>query len=80
MTKKNSVIYCYSCDKINCDEKYIWLSSRTFGERFGEHLKAPSPIYDHQSNSSHIISIENFKIIAREGNNMARAIKKSHIH
>ena len=77
MTEKNSVIYCYSCDKIDCDEEYIRESSSTFGVRFREHLKAPSPIYDHQSNSDHITSIENFKIIGRKGNNMARAIKEA---
>ena len=69
--------YCYSWDKIDCDEEYIRESSRTFGETFGEYLKAPSPIYDHYSNSGHITSIENFKIIGREGNNMARAIKEA---
>ena len=74
---KNSIIYCYNCDKIDCDEEYIGESSRTFGERFREHLNAPSPIYDHQSNNGHITSIENFKIIGREGNNMARAIKEA---
>ena len=60
MTKKNSVISCYNCDKIDCYEEYIGESSRTFDERFREHLKAPSPIYEHQSNSGHITSIENF--------------------
>ena len=77
MTKKNGVIYCYSCDKIDCDEEYRGESSRTFGERFTEHLKAPSPIYDHQSSSGHITSIKNFKFIGRDGNNMARAIKEA---
>ena len=74
---KNSVICCYNCDKIDCDEEYIGESSRTFDERFREHLKAPSLIYHHQSNSGHITSIENFKIIGREENNMARAIKEA---
>ena len=37
--------------------EYIGESSRMFGERFKEHLKTPSPIYDHQSNSGHITAI-----------------------
>ena len=45
--KKSRVIYRYKCDRVECDEEYIRESSRTFGERFKEHLKAPSPIYDH---------------------------------
>ena len=60
MTKKKSVIYSYSCGRIGCDKVYTGESSRTSGERFKEHLKAPSPIYDHQSNSCHTTSIENF--------------------
>ena len=77
MTKKRSVIYWYRCDKIDCDEEYIGESSRTFGERYREHWKAPLPIYDHQNNSGHITTVENIRIIGREGNNMARAIKEA---
>ena len=33
MTKKNSVIYSYSCGRPDCDEEYIGGSSRMFGER-----------------------------------------------
>ena len=77
MTKKNAVIYWYRCDNIDCDKEHIGESSRTFGERYREHLKAPSPIYDHQNNSGHITTVDNFRIIDREGNNMARAIKET---
>ena len=45
--KKSGVIYRYQCDRVECDEEYIGESSSTFGERFKEHLKAPSPIYNH---------------------------------
>ena len=45
--KKCGVIYRYKCDRVECDEEYIEESSRAFGERFKEHQKAPSPIYDH---------------------------------
>ena len=77
MTKKNSVIYSYSCVRIDCDEGYTGESSRMFGERFKEHLKAPSPICDHHTNSGHKTTMENFKIIGREGNSMARTFREA---
>ena len=43
MLKKSGVIYSYKCGRVECDEEYIGESSRTFGERFMEHQKAPSP-------------------------------------
>ena len=46
-----------------------------FGERYRENLKIPSPTFDHQNNTGHTTTVENFRIIGREGNNMARAIK-----
>ena len=45
--QKSGVIYRYKCDRVECDKEYIGESSRAFGERFREHQKAPSPIYDH---------------------------------
>ena len=45
--KKSGVINRYKCHRVECDEEYIGESSRTFEERFKEHQKAPSPIYDH---------------------------------
>ena len=39
--KKSGAIYRCKCDRVECDEEYIGESSRTFGERFREHLKAP---------------------------------------
>ena len=50
---------------------------RTFGERFKEHLKTPSPIFHHQNISGHITSMDNFKILGREENNMARTIQEA---
>ena len=44
MLKKSRVIYSYKCGRVECAEEYIGESSRTFGERFKEHQKAPSPI------------------------------------
>ena len=43
MLKRSGVIYKYTCDMVECDEEYIGESSRTFGERFKEHQKTPSP-------------------------------------
>ena len=43
MMKKSGVIYSYKCGRVECNEEYIGESSRTFGERFKEHQKAPSP-------------------------------------
>ena len=41
MQKRSGVIYRYKCDRVECDDEYIGESSRTFGERFKEHLKVP---------------------------------------
>ena len=41
MRKRSGVIYRYRCDRVEYNEEYIGESSRTFGERFKEHLKAP---------------------------------------
>ena len=43
ITKKSGVIYRHKCDRLECDHEYIGETARTFGERFKEHLKAPSP-------------------------------------
>ena len=65
MVNKNSVIYSYCRGEIDCNEEYIGESGRTFGERFKEHLKNPSPIFTHKNTSGHMTSINNFKIIGR---------------
>ena len=76
-TNKNSIINSYCCGEIDCNEEYIGESGRTFGERFKEHLKTPSPIFNHQNTSGHRTSIDNFKIIGREENNVARTIQEA---
>ena len=77
MMKKSGVIYSYKCGRVECDEEYIGESSRTFGERFKEHQKAPSPIFDHFNNTGHCISVENFNMVGREDQNLKRAIKEA---
>ena len=66
MKMRSGVIYRYRCDRVECDDEYIGELSRTFGERFKEHLKAPSPIFDHYNTTGHQVSIENFSIVGRE--------------
>ena len=77
ITKKSGVIHRYKSDRVECDEEYIEESSRTFRERFEEHLKAPSPIYDHFNTTGHSTTIDNFSIVGREDQNLIRAIKEA---
>ena len=77
MMKKSGVIYSYKCGRVECDEEYIGESSRTFGERFKEHQKAPSPIFDHFNTTGHSVSVDNFNIVGREDQNLKRAIKEA---
>ena len=62
---------------MKCDEEYIGESSRTFDERFKEHLKAPSPIYDHYNTTGHNVTLDNFSILGREDQNLCRWIKEA---
>ena len=41
------VIYWLRCHWLDCYEEYTRQSPRIFDKRFKEHLKAPSPIYEH---------------------------------
>ena len=75
--KKSGVIYRYKRDRVECDEEYIGESSRIFGERFKEHLKAPFPIYDHFNTTGHNVTLENFSIVGREDQNLSRLIKEA---
>ena len=62
---------------MECDEEYIGESARTFAERFKEHLKAPSPVYDHYNTSGHNVTIENFSIVGRKDQNLMRTHKEA---
>ena len=77
ITKKSGIIYRFKCNRVDCEDEYIGESSRTFGERYKEHLKAPSPIYDHRTTTGHETSIENFSIVGREDQNLIRTIKEA---
>ena len=77
ITMKRDIIYRFKCQRVDCDDEYIGVSLRTFGERFKEHLKAPSPIHDHQNITGDDTTIENFSIVGREDQNLIRAIKEA---
>ena len=77
MVNQSGAIYWYQCGDLGCDDEYIGETSRTFGERYKEHLKAPSAIHHHNIQTGHTTNQNNFQIIGREGNNLARNIKES---
>ena len=77
ITKQSNIIYWYKCGRTECDDEFIGQSVRIFEERYKEHLKVPSPIFECNTATGHTTSVENFKIIGREGNGMARTIKEA---
>ena len=77
MINQSGAIYWYQCGGLGCDDEYIGETSRTFGERYKEHLKASSAIHHHSSQIGHHTSHNNFQITGREGHNLARNIKES---
>ena len=79
ITMKSGVIYRYKYDRMECDQVYIGESSRTFGGKFKECLKAPSPIYDHFNTTGLTITIDNFSKVEREDQNLIRTIKEVNI-
>ena len=76
MVNKSGAIYWSQCGDLTCDGEYIGETSRTFAERFKEHLKDPSSIHHHSSNTGHPITQQNIQIIGREGHGLARNIKE----
>ena len=77
MVNQSGDIYLYQCGDLGCDDEYIGETSMTFGERYKEHLKAPSAIHHHSTPTGHPTSHNNFQIIGREGHNLARNNKES---
>ena len=72
--QKSGFIYKYKCPQINCTEEYIVESDRTLGNRYKEHLKAPSPIHLHTIITGHPVCPDCFPIVDRESQAMARNI------
>ena len=65
MVNQSDAIYWYQCGDLGCDDEYSGETSRTFGERYKEHLKDASPIHHHNNQTNHPINHNNFKIIGR---------------
>ena len=78
--KKSGVIYKYSCGRVDCGEEYIGESGRTFGERYREHMRSPSPIMDHHNTTGHEVSLDNFTIVGRERQQHCQEHQRSHLH
>ena len=74
---KVRAIYWFQCGYLAYDEEYVGENSRTFGERFKEYLKEPSPIHNHSNITSHTTTQDNFKIIQSLDHGIARTIKES---
>ena len=77
VVNQSGAIYWYQCEGQSCDDEYIGETSRTFGERYKEHLKPLSAIHHHSNQTCHTTNQNNFQIIGREGHNLARNIKES---
>ena len=77
MVNQSGAIYWFQCGYHSCDDEYIGEASRTFGERYKEHLKDPTPIHQHSNHTDYPNSHNNFQIIGREGHNLDRNIKES---
>ena len=75
--RKIGVIYRYKSGRVDCEDKYIGESGRTFAERFREYLRAPSPIHDHYKTTGHEVSLDNFSIVGREDQSITRAIREA---
>ena len=75
--QKSGVIYRFRCGKVDFDEEYIGESGRMFVERFRECMKASSPIHDHHNITGHEMSLDNFSIVGREDQGIARTIKET---
>ena len=75
--QKSGVIYRFRCGRVDRNEEYIEESGRIFAQRFREHMKAPSPIHDHHNITGHEVSLDNFSIVGREDQGIARTIKEA---
>ena len=70
--KKSGVTYRFKWDRVECDQEYIGKSSRSFGERFKEHLKPPSTIYYHFKTTGHTTTLEHFRVVGWEDQSFMR--------
>ena len=77
ITKQSDIIYCIKCGRTECDDEYIGESARTFKREVQRTFKSTITNFEHQNITGHRTTVENFKIISREGHNMAGAIKEA---
>ena len=77
IANKSGANYWLQCGDLTYDDEYIGKTSRTFDERFKDHLKEPSPIHHHSINTGHPTIQHNFQIIGMEGHDIDRTIKES---
>ena len=49
----SGVIYRFSFYSVDCHHEYVGECTKTFGERFNEHLKAPFSIHGHELITDH---------------------------
>ena len=75
--QKGGVKYRFKCPHINYPEEYIGESGRTFGDRFKEHLRDPSPIHHHSHSTGHPVSPKCFTIVDMESQGVTRNIKEA---
>ena len=75
--QKSGIIYWHMFQEPECNDEYIGESSRTFGERIKEHLRAHSHIYGHQTTTDYPATLDNFSLVGREVQGFNRTIKES---
>ena len=79
ITKQSNIIYWFKCGRIEYDDEYFGESARLFEERYKEHLKASSPIFEHQNITGHT-TVENFKNCREGGSKYGQGHNRSNIH
>ena len=77
ITKKSGITYRYKCNRVDCDDEYIGESSRTFGERFREHLKAPPQYMTLLTSLVTIPPLTTSALWRREDQHLIRDIKEA---
>ena len=74
---KGGIIYRYKYNQPGCIMEHIGETGRNFGDRYREHLQAPSPIYDHANTTGHTIKLDSFSIVDREYQGITRTLKEA---
>ena len=55
----------------------MWECARALDGRLKEHLRVPSPIYDHGNTTKHHIGMDHFSIMSGKAHNITRAVTKT---